>query len=144
MLNAVGIDNLAGNDANRKNGKAPFNTETSDFLPWNLAGCPNSNWVGHIDFVYWTAATLTVHSGFNNPNGAILETQTYSCVTTRNPDSVSCTPATLREDVKGRFKDGHARMTIAQSGKTLAIGANVNPQLCALHIVDPLRSAFPQ
>jgi hypothetical protein len=91
-LSAVGIDNLAGNDANRKNGKAPFNTETSDFLPWNLAGCPNSNWVGHIDFVYWTAATLTVHAGFNNPDGAILETQKYSCVTTRNPDSVSCTP----------------------------------------------------
>jgi hypothetical protein len=91
--NAVGVDNLAGNDANRKNGKAPFNTETSDFIPWNLAGCPNSKWVGHIDFVYWTEATLTVHQGFNNPNGAILASQNYTCITTRNPDSVSCTPA---------------------------------------------------
>ena len=91
-LDAVGIDSLAGNDANRKNGKAPFTTETSDFLPWNLAGCPNSNWVGQIDFVYWTEATLTVHQGFNNPNGEILEEQNYTCVTTRDPDRVSCTP----------------------------------------------------
>lgn len=91
-IDAVGIENLAGNDPARKNGKAPFATETSDFLPWNVAGCPNSNWVGQIDFVYWTAATLTVHLGFNNPDGTVLATQTYTCVTTRNPDSVSCTP----------------------------------------------------
>ena len=91
-INAVGIDSLAGNDASRKNGKAPFDTETSDFLPWYLAGCPNSNWAGHIDFAFWTGATLTVHLGYNNPNGAILATQDYTCVTTRNPDSVSCTP----------------------------------------------------
>jgi hypothetical protein len=91
-LEAVGIDNLAGNDASRKNGKAPFDTETSDFIRWDAAGCPNSNWVGRIDFVFWTAATLTVHLGYNSPNGAILATQDYTCVTTRNPDSVSCTP----------------------------------------------------
>ena len=91
-VTAVGLDNLAGNDANRKNGKAPFNTETSDFLPWDVAGCPNASWVGQIDFVFWTEATLTVHQGFNNPNGTILATQRYTCVTTRNPDSVSCTP----------------------------------------------------
>jgi|KBSSwiStaDraftv2_1062776.scaffolds.fasta_scaffold1080497_1 hypothetical protein len=91
-IDAVGVQNLAGNDASRKNGKAPFSTETSDFLSWDVAGCPNSHWVGHIDFVYWTDATLTVHQGFNSPNGAILATQDYTCVTTRNPDSVSCTP----------------------------------------------------
>jgi hypothetical protein len=91
-INAVGIDSLAGNDANRKNGKAPFTTETSDFIPWNLAGCPNSNWVGQIDFVYWTKATLSVHQGFNNPTGTLLLVQKYTCVTTRDPDGVSCTP----------------------------------------------------
>jgi hypothetical protein len=91
-ITAVGIDNLAGNDASRKNGKAPFDTETSDFLPWYLAGCPNSNWVGRIDFAFWTEATLTVHLGYNNPNGDILASQDYTCVTTRDPDSVSCTP----------------------------------------------------
>ena len=91
-LEAVGIDNLAGNDASRKNGKAPFDTETSDFIRWDAAGCPNSNWAGRIDFVFWTAATLTVHLGYNSPDGAILATQDYTCVTTRNPDSVSCTP----------------------------------------------------
>jgi hypothetical protein len=91
-IDAVGIDSLAGNDTNRKNGRAPFTTETSDFLPWYLAGCPNSNWVGQIDFVYWTEATLTIHEGFNNPSGLILTTQSYTCVTTRDPDSVSCTP----------------------------------------------------
>ena len=91
-LDAVGIDSLAGNDADRKNGKAPFTTETSDYIPWDLADCPNSNWVGQIDFVYWTEATLTVHQGFNNPGGAILAEQKYTCVTTRDPDSVSCTP----------------------------------------------------
>ncbi len=91
-IEAVGMDNLAGNDASRKNGKAPFDTETSDFIPWDAAGCPNSSWVGRIDFVFWTAATLTVHLGYNSPNGAILATQDYTCVTTRDPDSVSCTP----------------------------------------------------
>ena len=91
-INAVGTQNLAGNDASRKNGKAPFATETRDLIPWDLAGCPNSNWVGHLDFVFWTEATLTVHLGFNNPNGDILATQKYSCVTTRNPDGVTCTP----------------------------------------------------
>ncbi|HEX9386765.1 MAG TPA: hypothetical protein VF918_10640 [Anaerolineales bacterium] len=91
-LDAVGVQNLAGDDASRKNGKAPFNTETSDLISWDLAGCPNSNWVGHIDFVFWTEATLTVHLGYNNPNGAILATQNYTCVTTRDPDRVSCTP----------------------------------------------------
>jgi hypothetical protein len=91
-VQAVGVDNLAGDDQTRKNGKAPFTTETSDFIPWDVAGCPNSNWVGHIDFVFWTEATLTVHVGFNNPDGAILASQSYTCVTTRNPDSVSCTP----------------------------------------------------
>jgi hypothetical protein len=91
-IDAVGIDSLGGNDANRKNGKAPFNTETIDFIPWYLAGCPNSNWVGQIDFVYWTEATLTVHEGFTNPSGPVLATQSYTCVTTRDPDSVSCTP----------------------------------------------------
>lgn len=91
-IDAVGIDSLAGDDGNRKNGKAPFTTETSDFIPWYLAGCPNSNWVGQIDFVYWTGATLTVRQGFNNPDGPILLTQKYTCVTNRDPDSVSCTP----------------------------------------------------
>ena len=91
-VDAVGIQNLTGDDASRKNGKAPFETETSDFLPWYLAGCPNSNWVGQIDFAFWTEATLTVHLGYNNPTGVILATQDYSCETTRNPDSVSCRP----------------------------------------------------
>ena len=94
-IDAVGIDNLAGNDATRKNGKAPFSTETSDFLPWYIAGCPNANWVGNIDFVFWTEATLTVHLGFNNPNGDILASQNYTCITTRDENgvgSVSCTP----------------------------------------------------
>ena len=91
-IDAVGIDSLAGDDGNRKNGKAPFTTETSDFIPWYLAGCPNSNWVGQIDFVFWTEATLTVHQGFNSPDGPILLTQKYTCITSRDPDSVSCTP----------------------------------------------------
>jgi hypothetical protein len=79
-INAVGIDNLAGND------------QTSDFIPWNLAGCPNSNWVGHIDSVLWTGATLTVRLGYNNPNGTVLATQKYTCVTAPDRNSVSCTP----------------------------------------------------
>ena len=91
-IDAVGIDSLAGDDASRKNGKAPFTTETSDFIPWYLAGCPNSTWVGQIDFVFWTEATITVRQGFNNPSGPTLATQSYTCVTTRDPDSVSCTP----------------------------------------------------
>jgi len=94
-IDTVGVDNLAGNDASRKNGKAPFTAETSDFLPWYLAGCPGSNWVGQLGFVDWTEATLTVHLGFNNPTGEELARQDYTCETTRDADgvgSVSCTP----------------------------------------------------
>jgi hypothetical protein len=91
-INAVGVQNLAGNDANRKNGKAPFDTETSDDISWDVAGCPNSNWTGHIDFVFWTEATIAVHEGYNNPNGPVLVTQSYTCITTQNPDTVSCSP----------------------------------------------------
>jgi len=40
-IEAVGIDNLAGNDASRKNGKAPFDTETSDFIRWDAQGWLN-------------------------------------------------------------------------------------------------------
>lgn len=88
-ISAIGQQTLLGNDPLRKNGKAAFFTETDDpqTLPWDVAGCPNSNWIGHIDFIFWTNATISVYS---TSTGALLTSQDYTCTTTRNPDTVSC------------------------------------------------------
>ena len=75
-----------------KNGKSPFEVETEEPQPGLTAkrmGCPNNSWTASIDFVFWTNATLSV---YNTSTGALLVQQNYSCVTTRNPDTVSCTP----------------------------------------------------
>jgi len=89
---ASGEQDLLGNSPIRKNGKSPFNVETDDpeTIPWDVAGCPNSNWTGRIDFIFWTNAMITVK---NLATGEVLLQQKYTCVTTRNPDTVSCTPA---------------------------------------------------
>ena len=74
-----------------KNGKSPFEVETEEPQPGLTAkqmGCPNDSWAATIDFVFWTDATISVYS---TATGALLLTQEYSCVTTRNPDIVSCT-----------------------------------------------------
>jgi len=74
-----------------KNGKSPFEVETEEPQPGLTArqmGCPNNTWTASIDFVFWTDATISV---YNTATGALLLRQEYSCVTTRNPDTVSCT-----------------------------------------------------
>jgi hypothetical protein len=73
-----------------KNGKSPFDVEASepDTLPGRQGGCPNNTWTAHIDFVFWDRATITVT---NLAGDTILLQQNYTCVTTRNPDTVSCT-----------------------------------------------------
>ena len=74
-----------------KNGRSPFEVETEEPQPGLTAkqmGCPNNTWTATIDFVFWTDATISVH---NTATNALLVRQNYSCITTRNPDSVSCT-----------------------------------------------------
>ena len=51
-------------------------------------GCPNNNWTANVDFVFWDKATISVI----NAKGALQYQQNYNCVTTRNPDAISCTP----------------------------------------------------
>lgn len=91
-VSATGEQTLLGDDPIRKNGKAPFFTETDDpeFIAWDAAGCPSSNWTGHIDFIFWTNATISVYS---TSTGTLLKKQNYTCTTTRNPASVSCVAA---------------------------------------------------
>ena len=90
-ISASGQQTLDGNDPIRKNGKSPFFTETDDpeTLPWDEAGCPNSNWTGHIDFIFWTDALISV---YDTNTGELLASQAYTCETTRYPASVTCTP----------------------------------------------------
>lgn len=80
-----------GNNGLQKNGKSPFEVETDDptIVPWNEAGCPNSSWTGHVDFIYWTEATIRV---LDTATNAVLLEQQYTCTTTRFPPTVSCTP----------------------------------------------------
>jgi len=89
-VSASGQQTLLGNDPIRKNGKSPFFTETKDpeTIAWDAAGCPNSNWTAHVDFIFWTDAVISVYDA---TTGALLETQSYTCTTTREPASVSCT-----------------------------------------------------
>jgi hypothetical protein len=74
-----------------KKGTAPLDVtaEAQPFLSGKQAGCPNDNWSAAIEFVFWTNATITV---IDNVNGNVVFMQDYSCVTTRDPDSVTCTP----------------------------------------------------
>lgn len=90
-ISASGNQLLDGNSPVRKNGKSPFGVETNDpgFIPWDQAGCPNSHWVGHIDFIFWTDATISVSDALTQ---ALLLKQAYKCTTTRFPASVTCTP----------------------------------------------------
>jgi hypothetical protein len=88
-VSASGNQFLDGDSSVRKNGKSPFGVETNDpdFIPWDQAGCPNGNWVGHIDFIFWTDATIRV---FDASTQALLLKQDYACTTTLT--NVSCTP----------------------------------------------------
>ena len=88
-LDAVGSQLLDGDSTVRKNGKSPFGVETEDpeFVAWDVAGCPNENWIGHVDFIFWTDATISI---YNANTGALLLTKDYACTTTRT--SVSCVP----------------------------------------------------
>jgi hypothetical protein len=88
-VSAVGSQFLDGDSPVRKNGKSPFGVETEDpeFIPWDEAGCPSANWTGHIDFIFWTDATISIYDA----NTGILQLQRdYACTTTLT--SVSCTP----------------------------------------------------
>jgi hypothetical protein len=90
-VSASGQQFLPGSDPRTKNGRSPFRTETIDpvSLPWDVAGCPNSNWTARIDFIFWTDATISV---YDTATGALLASQSYVCTTTRFPPSVSCAP----------------------------------------------------
>lgn len=89
-ISASGRESLPGNSPIRKNGKSPFSVETVDpvYLPWDAAGCPNSNWTGRIDFIFWTHATISV---YDSATSVLLLQNNYRCTTTRYPASVTCT-----------------------------------------------------
>jgi hypothetical protein len=88
-VSASGNQFLDGDSPVRRNGKCPFGVETIDpeSIPWNEAGCPNANWTGHIDFIFWTDASISV---FNASTQALLLKKEYTCTTTLT--GVSCTP----------------------------------------------------
>jgi hypothetical protein len=88
-VSATGNQLLDGDQNRTKNGKTAFQTiaSTSEPLPWDVAGCPNSNWVGEIDFVFWENATIYIYDLAGNQ----LLRQDFTCVTTRDPNSITCT-----------------------------------------------------
>jgi hypothetical protein len=89
-LSASGRQDVLGSDPETNNGRTPFRTETvdPDTVAWNVGGCPNPNWIGHVDFIYWTNATISIYA---TDTGAFLTKQDYVCTTTRFPATVSCT-----------------------------------------------------
>lgn len=89
-ISALGSQLLDGSQDRSKNGKTDFQTiaSTSEPVSWDVAGCPNSTWVGIIDFVFWENATIYIY----DLTGNLLLRQDYMCVTTRDPDSITCTP----------------------------------------------------
>lgn len=87
-ITANGIQFIGPVDIDKK-GKATVDVATEDPpLTGTQGGCPNDNWSATIDFVFWTNATIYV---YDSASGALLLKQEYTCVTTQNPDSVSCT-----------------------------------------------------
>lgn len=75
-----------------KKGTAPMNvTAEPGPITWEDGGCPNENWTASVDFVFWTAATITIKDPSTDPETVLLQ-QNFTCVTTRDPDAVSCTP----------------------------------------------------
>lgn len=88
-VSASGNQFLDGDSPVRKNGKSPFGVETVDpeTIPWDEAGCPNANWVGQIDFIFWTDASISI---FDASTQALLLQRDYACSTTLT--SVICIP----------------------------------------------------
>jgi hypothetical protein len=88
-VSATGDQLLDGDQNRTKNGRTAFQTtaSTSEPLPWDVAGCPNANWVGEIDFVFWENATIYIYDLAGNQ----LLRQDFTCVTTRDPNSITCT-----------------------------------------------------
>ena len=75
-----------------RNGRSPFSVETEEPQPGLTAeelGCPSDAWTASIDFVYWTDAIISVYDTATND---LLAQQIFTCVTARNPASVSCIP----------------------------------------------------
>ena len=75
-------------DPNKVKGRFSFDLEAQPALlsPVEM-GCANNNWIASIDFVYWDTVTVSVYS---NKTGKLLYQKTSSCVTTHNPDTISC------------------------------------------------------
>ena len=70
-------------------GTAPMNVVARPGpITGTQGGCPNDNWAAQIEFVFWTNAAISVHDVATD---ALLLRQDYSCITTRDPDSVNCT-----------------------------------------------------
>lgn len=90
-VSATGQQILSGSSSLLKNGKSLFDVETVDptSVTWDVAGCPNSNWVGAIDFIYWNEASISV---IDIATETVLLKQNYACTTTRFPATVTCTP----------------------------------------------------
>jgi hypothetical protein len=74
-----------------KNGSTGFTVETNNPLASSgkKMGCPSNAWTAGIDFVFWNKATITVRA--DTVTGVVLLKQDFDCVTTRSPDSVTCT-----------------------------------------------------
>jgi hypothetical protein len=68
-ITASGRQDVLGSDPRIKNGRTP--------------------WTGHVDFIYWTNATISVYA---TDTGAFLIKHDYVCETARYPEpTVSCT-----------------------------------------------------
>src|SRR5574339_224867 len=84
-LSAIGREDVLGSKPETKNGRTPFITETDDpkTVAWDVGGCPNPNWTGQVDFIYYTNATISVYA---TDTGALLVKHDYLCTTTRYPE----------------------------------------------------------
>jgi len=89
-VSATNTAGLASFDHNK--GKFDVNLEADanvENMTASQLGCPNDNWTAEVVFVYWDEATLTVV----NSKGNLVYEANFSCVTTHNPDSIICKPA---------------------------------------------------
>jgi hypothetical protein len=107
-----GGSEASADSGSENNNKRAFYVETVDpeTLPWDVAGCPSSEWTAQISFISWTKAKISVFNGIigggpgftvtdsEEPENPVLTKQRYDCKTKPERGTVSCKPVKGDDD----------------------------------------------
>jgi len=87
----VEVDSMATDYATTdQDGKVEVHLEAQPVLSPVDVGCPNKNWIVHIDWVDWYWAAITVYDIGAGEPGVQVYYQAYNCVSNRDKNTVTC------------------------------------------------------